>query len=426
MGVGELGTALDTGTPQMSPEGPPRSQRFQTFSSLNHRDFRLLWMGLGGSVFGFWLQVLAQGWLVLQLTNSALFVGLVTAATSLPTLLFGLPGGVLADRVDKRLLLIITRSLQVANGFVLTALTFLGWVNEWHVLILALLFGMAWTVDIPARQALVPQLVPRDDLMNAVSLSNAVFNGARVIGPAIAGALVASGGPAICFFINALGNIGMMVALVMMRVPPVRARSEPVTILRDLTDGIGYVRRNADVLGLIGMAAVAGLFGWGYLALMPVFARDVLGGGASDLGWLMTASGAGAVVVSFALAAAGNFARKGPLAITGALVLCVALLGFALSRSLPLSMLSMILVGGGGAGFFSVVNTLLLIIVPQELHGRVMSIYMLTFGLNSMGSAWSGAVADVWGAPVAVAIGAVVTLVFTLGIVVMRPTLRRL
>lgn len=424
--VDELASVPTTVDPGAPAAYRAKRRRWQTFSSLKHRDFRLLWLGLTGSVFGYWLQVLAQGWLVLELTNSPFFVGLVTAATTLPILLFSLPGGVLADRVDKRRLLIVTRSIQVVNSFVLAAIVALGWVNEWYVLILALLFGFAWTADLPARQALVPQLVPKDDIMNAVALNNTVFNGTRIVGPALAGALVALSGPALCFFITSLGNVGMVVALVLMKVPPVSPRSKLVTPFRDLINGVGYIRRNSDVLSLLSLGAVAGLFGWGYMALMPVFARDVLRGGAAELGWLMAASGVGALVVSFAMAAAGNFASKGLLSIGGALVMALALLVFALSTSMPISLVAMVLVGASGAGFMALVNTLLLIIVPHELQGRVMSVFTLTFGLNSLGSVWSGAVADIWGASLAVAIGAGITLVFTLGIVLVRPRLRRL
>ncbi|MBI3969487.1 MAG: MFS transporter [Chloroflexi bacterium] len=397
----------------------------QVFRSLAYRDFRLLWLGVVGSLTGYWIHLVAQGWLVYNLTNSPFLLGLTGFMGSIPLLLFAPFGGVLADRVDRRQLLIYTRLVYAVVTLVLAALTSLELVTVWQVLLIAFISGSVMAFDMPSRQALAPTLVPPSDLANAVALFSIAFNGTRIVGPAIAGFAVGVIDVAGCFYLTAICHLVMLGTLVVMRTskaPPKTGES----VWQSLTNGMSYVWRTKIVLALMVLATVPSLFGMPYVALLPVFARDVLQIGAGGLGMLFAATGIGAVAGLVTLAAAGDFPGKGRVVLSSVFAFGLLLVGFALSHSFPLSLALLAAVGAAASVALTTVNALLQGLVPNQLRGRVMSLYMLTWGLVPVGQLQLGALADWVSSGFAVAFGGAVCALLALVMAARVSTLRRL
>ncbi len=386
--------------------------KFNTFSALRHPNFRLFFFGQSVSLIGTWMHSLAQGWLVLKLTNSAFLLSLVQAMGSLPILFLSLIGGVVADRVVKRDLLLVTQTVSMALALFLALLVSFGTVQVWHVIAVATLLGVVNTFDIPGRQSFIVEMVGKEDLMNGIALNSAVFNGARVIGPAVAGILIGLVGIAACFYVNALSYIAIIYCLARMKFVshPVKRDSRPV--LKELREGLSYVRHAPAVSSFILMVAVTSLFAIPYIALMPIFARDILDVGAKGLGVLMGSAGIGALVGALSLATAGNVRRKGLVALVAALCSSSALLAFSFSRIPVLSNLLLVVIGWGMITQLAMVNTVIQTDVPDELRGRVMSLYTLVFlGFIPIGNLIVGTMAHYIGTPHAVALGACICLV---------------
>lgn len=376
------------------------------FAALRHRDFRYLWLGLLASNTGTWMQMVAQGWLIYELTDSPLYLGLVGLARGGPIIIFSLFGGTLADRVDRRKLLYFTNLLATAFALLLAILTWTGRVEVWHVLLLAFLSASVLAFDQPTRQALVPTLVPREALFNAVALNSMTFNGAAIFGPALAGMLVPIIGVAGNFLINALSYGFVLLALWRMNIPAFIAPPR-TKLLDDLIEGFRYLRSQPLLLGLLGMTVAVSFFGRSYIGLMPVFARDVVDAGVEGLGVMMSAPGLGTVIGAFTLASLGSFRRKGALVIVSGISLGVILVAFAYSRSFYTSTMLLVLVGGLAILTSSTINTLLQLTVEDRLRGRVMSMYTLSMlGMHPLGQLPLGALAEVAGAPLAVSLGA--------------------
>lgn len=386
--------------------------KFKTFTALRHRNFRLFLSGQAISLVGTWMQSLAQGWLVLKLTNSAFYLALVQAMSSLPILFFSLLGGVVADRVDKRRLLLVTQASSMALALALGMLVDLGTVRFWHVLIIAGLLGMVNTFDVPGRQSFIIEMVGREDLMNGIALNSAVFNGARVVGPAIAGLLISAVGIAACFYINGISYIAIIIMLGMMRLDKREEKPKARPVLRELHEGLVYVRSTPVVLYFILMVAITSLFMIPYIALMPIFARDILHVGAKGLGIMMGFAGLGALIGALSLATYGGSGRKGVIAFSAASVSALALLGFSFSRTPLLSYALLIAMGWGMITQFATVNAAIQHMVPDVLRGRVMSLYVLVLlGFVPIGNLIIGGLAHYAGTPFAVAAGAIVCLV---------------
>jgi MFS family permease len=399
----------------------------QTFRALRHRNYRLWWFGQLVSLTGTWMQTVAQGWLVLQLTNSAFLLGLTGFIGSLPVLLLSLWGGVVADRVPKRDLLVATQTTATLQAFLLAFLTWSGRVRVEHVLILAAILGVVNAFDAPARQAFTVEMVGKEDLMNAIALGSTMFNAARIIGPAIAGVLLAIIGTAGCFTVNGVSFLAVIVGLLAMRLPPTvtTATSEPLR--RNLMQGLAYVRSNGTVLSLLALIGTTSVFGMPYAVLMPIFAQDVLKVGAQGLGFLTAAAGIGALVGALTLAFLGSFGRKGLLLTAGNLLIPALLAVFAFSRSFPLSLLCLVGVGWAMIAQNTTANTLVQITVPDHLRGRVMSVYtMLFMGMMPLGNLQAGTMASLLGAPFAVGLGAIACALAALLILWRLPQLRRL
>jgi MFS family permease len=398
-----------------------------TFSALRHRNFRLWFVGQTLSLVGTWMQSVAQGWLVFQLTGSEFALGMVSFVGTLPTLFLMLPAGALADRIPRRQVLLVTQTVMMLLAFILAGLAAAKILQIWHIGVLAACLGIANSFDAPARQAMAVEMVEdRADLPNAIALNSTIFNLARVIGPAIGGAVLAALGAAWCFTLNGLSFLAVLAALLMMRLPQAHqeVRTDPITL--QVAEGIKYVWRTPVVRFATAIVTVASLFGISYSVLLPAFAVDTLHVGEAGLGALNTAVGLGALVGSLMVASLTRFPRKGLLLIGGSIVFPAVLFIFAFSRSLWLSLAALSMVGVALVTQNSMANTLVQSVVPDKLRGRVMAVYMLMFfGTAPFASLQAGAIAQAFGSAAGVAVGAGITLIFALSVFIWVPALRR-
>lgn len=388
-----------------------RTQGARSFSALAFRDFRLFWLGQIVSLSGTWMQSVAQGWLVYKLTQSPLHLGMVAAAGSLPILLFTLIGGILADRYPKRNLLLVTQALSIIPALALGILTSAGVTTVWHVAILAAFLGTVNAVDIPTRQSFLAEIVEKAHLMNAIALNSAAFNGARIIGPMAAGISIAAFGIPACFFFNALSFCAVIFALSRIKsIGKGKVRSDG--ILGDLRKGIGFIRERREIAGIVSIIAVFSLVGLPYISLLPIFAAEVFHEGARGLGFLVSASGVGALTAALGIAMRGDVQDKRRFMAVAGLCFSASLFLFALSKIFWLSLLIITLGGWGMVSYLAVANSFIQAAVPDELRGRVMSVYSLVFlGTVPIGNAVMGVVADLVGTTSAVAVAGLVCLV---------------
>jgi MFS family permease len=392
-----LGVAPPRGT-----AGPRRGM----FSSLAHAQFRRYWIGLFLSNIGTWMQVVAQGWLVLRLSNSALVLGLVGFAGSIPTLLFAPLAGVAADRADRRKLLIATQSLQMVCAFTLAAAVGWKFVTVPLVAAVAIVNGLANAFTMPSHQSLFLDLVGREDLMNAISLNSMQFNLSRVLGPMVAGFTIAAFGETGCFLLNAVSYLAVIAALAVL--PPLRKRaSRSHGAWIDMRIGLRFARRRPLIVPLLAIAAALAIFGTPAVTLAPLFARRLLHVGPPGLGGMLSAVGLGAAASALALARLGDFRMKGRAVMVAASGFALSLLGLGLSRSYPLSLAFLALLGASMSSSASIINTLLQTSSPDRLRGRVISLYALAWlGLVPLGNLQAGAVAERFGAAAALFVGA--------------------
>ena len=414
-----------------------------TFRALRHRNYRLIWIGFFLSNIGTWMQTVAQGWLVRDLTASTALIGFVSFASSFPQLAFSLFGGVYADLFNRRKLLIFTQAVHLVCAVSLGALVLLRDWNLWMALsirsVIAITFvsGLSSTLASPAFQAFVLDLVGREDLPSAVALNSAQFNLSRIIGPTIGGLLFGVIGIAGCYFLNSASFLAVIAALWMMRLPPWQAPDERNAreMWRQTIAGIRYVRRRPRVQALLGIATVVSVCGLPYLIFLPVFARDVLDQEARGLAQLWAATGAGALTSALLMAySLSNSSRRGRLLLGGNVFFGLAVVAFALSRNFVLSCLCLALVGGGMVSITTTVNTLLQTLVRDEMRGRVMSMYGLAFiGLPPVGGLLIGLMADVigwrWGhhgAQWALAAGGAMIVLFAIGVALAVPRVKEL
>ena len=393
---------------------PPATQ--QRFAALRYRNFTLLWSGLIASNIGTWMQNVAVGWLILQLTNSALWLGLQGLCFAVPMIFLPLVGGAVADRVNRIKLLYITQSGPMVVAFILAWLTWQGRILPWHLLLATFLGGCFLAFDNPSRQALIPDMVQRNDLLNALSLNSATYNGAALVGPALAGALLVPLGAGWLFFINGVSFLAVIFALAAMRDVHPLAGNPPGPILDAILSGLRYAWHDRGILALLVLSAVAGVFGRSYQNLLPAFARDIWKGGEIGYGLLLSAAGGGALIGAFGLAALIELKRQRLVMIVSGLLSSLAVLAFALSPSLALGILFLFLAGVLSTIFGTIIATFIQMAAPKELRGRLMSLYAITLiGLPSLGALGSGAVAEklggLQGAPRAVALGAVILIV---------------
>jgi MFS family permease len=383
-----------------------------TLRALRHRNFRLFFSGQLISLIGTWMQSIAQDWLVYRLTGSVLLLGLVAFLNHIPVLVLAPVAGIVADRSNRHRTILITQSASMILALVLAILTLIGAVEVWHILTLTTLLGVAMAFDIPARQAFLMDMVGRDDLLNAIALNSSMFNAARIIGPAVAGLMVASIGEGWCFVANGVSYVAVIVGLLMMRLAPY-ARPEPIgSIIAHMAEGLQFARRAAPVRILLVMVGIVSLVAMPYTVLMPVFADDVLHGGARGLGLLMGATGIGALLGALKLASKRGVQGLGGWVWMASVTFGLSLVLFAMSRRFWLSVALLMPVGFGMMVQMGATNTLLQVMTPDRLRGRVMALYSMMFiGMAPIGALLGGAVASTIGAPWTVAIGGIACLV---------------
>jgi MFS family permease len=385
---------------------PERGSRWQVaWRALRHRNFQLFFSGQLISLIGTWMQSVAQSWLVYRLTGSALLLGSVGFASQVPVFVFAPLGGIAADRFNRRQIVIATQTAAMLLAAILAALTLFHKVQVWHVFVLASLLGIVNAFDIPGRQSFLVDMVGKEDLMNAIALNSSMFNGARVIGPAIAGILVARIGEGWCFFANAVSYIAVIIGLLLMRViSPVRAAM--ASPLEHMMEGFRFVNQTAPIRALLLLLGLVSLVGMPYVVLMPIFADQILHGGARGLGILMGATGVGALLGALTLAF-----REGVKGLGRWVAWCCAGFGaslviFALSRTFWVSVILLLPVGYCMMLQMACSNTLIQVMVPDALRGRVMAVYSMMFmGMAPIGALFGGALAERLGAPRTVAIG---------------------
>ncbi|HTS18272.1 MAG TPA: MFS transporter [Verrucomicrobiae bacterium] len=394
----------------------------KTFAAFHHRNYRLFFSGQLTSVIGTWMQQVALNWLVYTLSNSAFTLGWVRFLSAIPVTLFTLLGGALADRFEKRRIVILTESTAMVLAFVLAILVYFRVIKIWQIALLGFLDGITDAFDIPTRQSFVVEMVGKDDLMNAIALNSSLFNGARVFGPALAGVLIGIIGLTGCFFVNSLSYLAIVAAYFAMRLPAAVERfGERKPMWHETAEALRYVRGHRLLRAVISLVTIVSLFGWPYSILLPVFARDVLHTQASGYGYLMAANGVGALFGALTLASLGHSVGRRILFFGGLFGFCIMLAVFALSHVYWLSATAL-----AGSGFFMIIffataNTTVQTRVPDELRGRVMGIYALAFlGLTPFGSLMAGAIAKATSASFTVSLGAVICLVA--GLVSMRLT----
>jgi len=398
----------------------------QAFTALKYPNYRLWFWGQMFSLFGTWMQSTALGFLIYQLTKSPAYLGLVGFAAGIPMWLFVLYAGVIADRVPRRTLIIVTQTWMMTLAFILAALTFLHLVQPWHILVMALLLGSANAFEAPARQAFVLEMVGLADMTNAIALNGAMFNTATAVGPAVAGVVYAILGPAWCFVINGVSFLAVIAALARMKLKPFVPKPEKTSAVADLKEGVKYALGHPLVQTIITLIALVSLFGLAYATLFPAWAVKILHGDAKTNGFLQAARGLGAMVGALIIASLGRFRFRGKLLSLGTLVMPSVVLVFAFVRWTPLSLA--LLFGAGVAQIFilNLCNALVQTSSPDHLRGRVMGVYTFVFfGTMPIAALGIGATAQRLGETPAVVIGGTVMLLAAAAVWVFFPRLRR-
>ena len=399
----------------------------KTFTALRYRNYRLWFFGQMTSLLGTWMQITAQGFLVYDLTHSPLYLGYVGFAAGLPSWLFMLYGGVIADRIPKRKVMIFTQTAMMILAAVLAVFSFLHIIQAWEIIGFAFLLGTANAFDAPSRISLVNELVDKKDLTNAIALNATMFNIATATGPAIAGIVYAIAGPAWCFTVNSISFIGIIIALKMMHLDetiPVKVRQ---SAFAEIKEGFRYIASNTVVKTLILQVGIMSIFGMSFITLLPAWAVKILGGDSATNGFLQSARGVGALVSALGLASLGRFKFKGRLLTLGSIIFPVMLFVFSFTTMLPLSLLLLFGTGLAQILTMNLCNASVQTLVPDELRGRVMGFYTFTFfGLMPLGALLMGTLAGHLGEPEAILICSTITFIVAILILVFVPAIRKL
>ncbi|UCF71194.1 MAG: MFS transporter [candidate division WOR-3 bacterium] len=395
-------TSVDT-----LPEPTGRLPRM--IAALHHRNFRLFWFGQMVSLVGTWMQNVARGWLVLQMTNSPFLLGLVSMLGTLPVLFVAPFGGALADNLNKRTVVITTQITAMVLAFALATLVLTKQIQYWHILVLASILGVTMAIDSPTRQSFIVEIVGKKDLLNAIALNSSIFNLARIVGPAMAGLIISAIGIVLCFYLNGISYLAVIIGLFMMKGnfnPTNRKRTH---VLRDIREGFGHARRDKNIMSLILLVALSSIFIMPFAMLMPVFARDILKVGAKGLGMLLASAGVGALIGALSLAFLSDYRKKGRFVIAGTTSFVIATILFSLSNTYYVSLILLLFLGWGMVMQNASINSLLQTITPDHLRGRIMSLYVLFFiGMMPFGSLQAGFIADHLGAQMALRIGGII------------------
>jgi MFS family permease len=378
------------------------------FSALNQRDFRVFWLGQLVSLIGTWMQRVGQAWLVLELTNSAFKLGLISSLQFTPVLLFAIPGGAIADRLSKRRVLMLTQTVLMLQALVLTILVWTGHIRYWHVAVLATVYGLAQSLDMPTRQAFITDLVGKSNLMNAIALNSAMFNSARLIGPAVAGLLIARYGLAQAFLLNTLSFMSVIGALATLRTEGVSHESGRATFTERIRGGIQYAVKTPLIRFILTLLLAVSFFVLNFNVLVPLITKQVLHGGAGEFGWLMASLGGGAIVGGLTLAMVVRGRPPIALPVAAGLLVSAGTFGLAFAPSFAIASATLVVMGVAQITFQATCNTLLQITAPDNLRGRVMSLYAVVFaGVTPFGALTIGWAAEALGTPAACALGGV-------------------
>jgi MFS family permease len=394
-----------------------------TFRSLKYRDYRLLWISTLFTSAGQWFQQITVGWLIWDLTGNAFLLGSINGLRALPLLLLAPVGGVAADRVNRKWLLQSTSVLAFFSSALLAGIIFAGKLEVWHLFAFTLLTGVVWAFNNPVRQSIVPNLVPKHDLMNALALNSAGFNITRILGPALAGIILAHLGGGENFSLQTLAYVGVFLMVLPMVVPPI-TRAASSSVRENLVEGMKYVWKHPTLRTQLTLAFVPTILAFPYMALMPIFATEVYGKSASAFGVMGSAVGVGAVIGTLTLATLSNVERRGLLVMFAILVLGVTLVAFSQTKSYELALVLLAVTGAAQMVYLTTNQTILQLVVPDELRGRVMGIYMLSQGMMPLGGLIGGALAEVTSAPTAVAIMGTLVCVMAVGFILRAKDLR--
>lgn len=380
--------------------------------ALAYRNYRLFFGGQSLSLIGTWMQQVAMSWLVYRMTNSAFLLGLVGFTGQIPTVIFGSFAGVYADRLNRRNLLIATQALSMSQAFGLAFLTLTGSIAVWHLIVLSIILGMVNAVDVPARQSFVVDMVEnKNDLGNAIALNSFMFNGARLVGPSIAGILIAYVGEGFCFLLNGISFFFIILALLAMRSSQKVRSQNSSAVFQELKDGFQYVAGFAPIRYIILLLGFVSFLNMPYVVLMPVFARDILQGSSHTLGFLMGATGIGALAGALYLASRKSVIGLGRLIVISTCIFGCGLIAFSFSRYLPLSLCLMLVTGFGMIVCMASCNTIVQTVVEEDKRGRVMSFYAMAFiGMAPFGSLIGGSIAHKIGAPLTLALCGVLSI----------------
>lgn len=381
------------------------------FPAFESKNYRYYFVGQLISQIGTWLQIVAQGWLVLQLTHSALLIGLVAATATLPSLLFSLFGGVIVDRFDKKMTIVATQTASMILAFILGILTFLKIINLWEILSISFLLGTVNAVDMPARQAFVSEMVEKDKVSSAIALNAGIFNAARVVGPSVAGILIALVGTGGAFLLNSLSYIAAIIAqfsiIPIIHVMPVH--SHPI---RAIKQGISYTWTHPVIRSLVILTAIVSIFGWSYTTIMPYVADKIFHQGAAGLGYLYASAGLGALVATFVVSGYGNKFASSVFINGGIIIYAITMIFFSYTSNIYIAYLTLFLGGFGLLSAFSIINARIQHLVEPHFRGRVLSIYLLMFvGLFPVGNLQIGFISEQFGPQIAIRIGAVIVLI---------------
>jgi len=396
--------------------------------ALYSRNYRLYFGGQGISLIGTWIQRIAQSWLVYRLTDSVFLLGVVGFSTQIPTFLVAPLAGVIVDQKNRYHILIATQILATIQALILAILVLTNYVQVWHIIVLGVFLGLVNAFDMPSRQSLLVEMIERrEDLSNAIALNSTMVNGARLLGPTIAGLLIAAVGEGICFLLNAGSFFAVILALLAMNLKPGSMKRQKATIFADLKEGLNYSFGFSPIRSILLLLALVSLVGMPYTVLMPVFARDILRGGPHTLGFLMGSVGAGALAGAVYLASRKTVLGLGKVITFAATVFGVGLILFSFSRHLLLSMVLLFFVGMGMMLQMAASNTVLQTIVDDDKRGRVMSFYaMAFFGMAPLGSLMAGSLGSKIGAPATVMIGGICCIIGALIFLHRLPALRKL
>ena len=418
---------MDIQESQVSSNG--LSRFLKTPPALKYPQYRAYWLGTLASVGGFQTLMFGQGWLAFELTGSPLYLGYIGLANASSAIALNLFGGVFADKLDKRKLIFITQLITASLIFLLAALTLTGVVEVWHIILIAFVAGAVNAFDQPARQALYPHLIERRAMVSAVALNSAIWQGTRIVSPAIAGFVISLANTAIAFIIAGAGFVAMAIVIALLNIPKIESQSS-ASPMRAMTDGLKFIGGNAVFSFLIGMTFFNSFFGMAYIPMMPAFAVDILQVGADGQGVLMSIGGVGALVVTMALGSMSGSSYRGLMIVGGGAMFGISVAAFAITSqyigSFSLALILMLVMGVSSSTYMIAIMSSLQLLVPDNMRGRVMGFYGMTWNIMPLGAFQAGAIAEFVGVPIAIAIGGTLVTLFALGPAMINKQVRHL